>query len=73
MGQRPSDGNAGRPWRTPLRTKHWKVQIRVKREHIEDDQIGQYSIIAERHGRQTSEFLTSCVTLLCAGFNTPGV
>ncbi|MCW0135712.1 Mu-like prophage major head subunit gpT family protein [Escherichia coli] len=56
-----------------MRTKHWKVQIRVKREHIEDDQIGQYSIIAERHGRQTSEFLTSCVTLLCAGFNTPGV
>ena len=36
-----------------LANKTWESSIRVKREHIEDDQIGQYSIIAERYGRQT--------------------
>ncbi len=54
-----------------LANKTWESSIRVKREHIEDDQIGQYSIIAERYGRQTSEFPDKlCYPLLCAGFNT---
>ncbi|WP_199851317.1 Mu-like prophage major head subunit gpT family protein, partial [Escherichia coli] len=36
-----------------------------------DDQIGQYSITAERYGRMTAVFPDKlCYGLLCAGFNT---
>ncbi|HAO9086392.1 TPA: phage head protein [Escherichia coli] len=54
-----------------ITNKLWESSIRVKREHIEDDQIGQYSITAERYGRMTAVFPDKlCYALLCAGFNT---
>ncbi|MBA1078839.1 Mu-like prophage major head subunit gpT family protein [Escherichia coli] len=54
-----------------ITNKLWESSIRVKREHIEDDQIGQYSITAERYGRMTAVFPDKlCYGLLCAGFNT---
>ena len=54
-----------------ITNKLWESSIRVKREHIEDDQIGQYSITAERYGRMTAVFPDKlCYALLCAGFTT---
>lgn len=54
-----------------ITNKLWESSLRVKREHIEDDQIGQYSITAERYGRMTAVFPDKlCYGLLCAGFNT---
>ncbi|WP_128573514.1 Mu-like prophage major head subunit gpT family protein [Escherichia coli] len=54
-----------------ITNKLWESSIRVKREHIEDDQIGQYSITAERYGRMTAVFPDKlCYALLCAGFKT---
>ncbi|WP_333501842.1 Mu-like prophage major head subunit gpT family protein [Kluyvera genomosp. 2] len=51
--------------------KTWENSIRVKRESIEDDQIGQYSINAQAFGRQVSEFPDKLsFPLLVAGFNT---
>lgn len=45
--------------------------IRVKRENIEDDQIGQYSVIAQAFGQQVAEFPdTLSFPLLVAGFTT---
>lgn len=54
-----------------ISNKTWESSIRVKRENIEDDQIGQYSVIAKAFGRQVSEFPdTLSFPLLVAGFNT---
>ncbi|RLM02421.1 phage head protein [Gibbsiella quercinecans] len=54
-----------------ISNKTWESSIRVKRENIEDDQIGQYSVIAQAFGRQVSEFPdTLSFPLLVAGFNT---
>ncbi|HGM5819261.1 TPA: Mu-like prophage major head subunit gpT family protein [Serratia marcescens] len=54
-----------------ISNKTWESSIRVKRENIEDDQIGQYSVIARAFGRQVSEFPdTLSFPLLVAGFNT---
>lgn len=51
--------------------KTWESSIDVKREAIEDDQLGQYGIIAEQFGRNAAVFPDSLVfKLLCAGFNT---
>ncbi|WP_176210967.1 Mu-like prophage major head subunit gpT family protein, partial [Salmonella enterica] len=54
-----------------LANKTWESSIRVKREHIEDDQIGQYSINAERFGSLIAQFPDKlCYALLCNGFKT---
>ncbi len=54
-----------------IANKTWESSIRVKREHIEDDQIGQYSVNAERFGRLIAQFPDKlCYALLCDGFNT---
>ncbi|STT58442.1 Mu-like prophage major head subunit gpT [Klebsiella pneumoniae] len=51
--------------------KTWENSIRVKRENIEDDQIGQYSVIAQAFGQQIAEFPdTLSFQLLVAGFTT---
>lgn len=51
--------------------KTWENSIRVKRENIEDDQIGQYSVIAQAFGQQIAEFPdTLSFPLLVAGFTT---
>ncbi|TCW05572.1 phage major head subunit gpT-like protein [Raoultella sp. BIGb0138] len=51
--------------------KTWENSIRVKRENIEDDQLGQYSITAKAFGRQVSEFPDKLsFPLLVAGFTT---
>jgi phage major head subunit gpT-like protein len=39
-----------------IANKTWENSIRVKRENIEDDQIGQYSVIAQAFGQQVAEF-----------------
>ncbi|HCJ7758092.1 TPA: Mu-like prophage major head subunit gpT family protein [Citrobacter freundii] len=54
-----------------ITNKSWENSIRVKRTSIEDDQIGQYSVIAERFGRQVGEFPDKlCYPMLVAGFTT---
>ncbi len=54
-----------------LANKTWESSIRVKREHIEDDQIGQYSVNAERFGRLIATFPDKlCYGLLSQGFST---
>lgn len=54
-----------------ITNKTWENSIRVKRENIEDDQIGQYSVIAQAFGRQVGVFPdTLSFPLLVAGFNT---
>jgi phage major head subunit gpT-like protein len=51
--------------------KTWENSIRVKRENIEDDQIGQFSVIAQAFGQQIAEFPdTLSFPLLVAGFTT---
>jgi phage major head subunit gpT-like protein len=51
--------------------KTWESSVQVKREDIEDDQIGQYSIIAEQFGRNTTIFPDELsFELLCKGFDT---
>lgn len=39
-----------------ISNKTWENSVKVKRENIEDDQIGQYSVIAETYGRQSAVF-----------------
>ncbi|CAM4198201.1 Mu-like prophage major head subunit gpT family protein [Pluralibacter gergoviae] len=54
-----------------ITNKTWESSIRVKRESIEDDQIGQYSVIAQAYGKQVSEFPdTLSFPMLVAGFST---
>ncbi|STV24946.1 Mu-like prophage major head subunit gpT [Klebsiella pneumoniae subsp. ozaenae] len=54
-----------------IANKTWENSIRVKRENIEDDQIGQYSVIAQAFGQQVAEFPdTLSFPLLVAGFST---
>lgn len=54
-----------------ITNKTWESSIAVKRENIEDDQIGQYSIIASAYGQQVAEFPdTLSFPLLVAGFTT---
>lgn len=54
-----------------ITNKTWESSIKVKREHVEDDQLGQYSIIADQFGRRVTTFPDSLVfKLLCDGFNT---
>lgn len=54
-----------------ITNKTWESSIKVKREKIEDDQLGQYSVIAEQFGRDTTIFPDSLVfKLLCAGFTS---
>lgn len=54
-----------------IANKTWENSIRVKRENIEDDQIGQYSVIAQAFGQQVAEFPdTLSFPLLVAGFTT---
>ncbi|EHS93382.1 MULTISPECIES: Mu-like prophage major head subunit gpT family protein [Klebsiella] len=51
--------------------KTWENSIRVKRENIEDDQLGQYRITAQAFGRQVSEFPDKLsFPLLVAGFTS---
>ncbi|MEQ9865055.1 Mu-like prophage major head subunit gpT family protein [Pectobacterium aroidearum] len=51
--------------------KTWESSIRVKRENIEDDQIGQYSIIAKGYGQKVGIFPdTLSFKLLSEGFTT---
>ncbi|ENI5904657.1 TPA: Mu-like prophage major head subunit gpT family protein [Citrobacter freundii] len=54
-----------------ITNKTWESSIKVKREKIEDDQLGQYSVIAEQFGRSVTMFPDSLVfKLLCDGFTT---
>lgn len=54
-----------------INNKTWESSIRVRRENIEDDQIGQYSVIAQAYGQQVSEFPdTLSFPMLVAGFST---
>ena len=54
-----------------ITNKTWESSIRVKRESIEDDQIGQYSVIAQAYGKQVAEFPdTLSFPMLVAGFST---
>lgn len=51
--------------------KTWENSIRVKRENIEDDQIGQYSVLAQAFGQQVAVFPdTLSFPMLVAGFST---
>ncbi|NAX01443.1 phage head protein [Vibrio sp. V34_P3A8T189] len=51
--------------------KTFESSISVKREDVEDDQIGQYSIIAQRFGDQATMFPDKLAyPLLVAGFTT---
>lgn len=55
-----------------ITNKTWESSIRIKREHVDDDQIGQYSVIAENFGKQISLFPDELTYgLLKAGFTTP--
>ena len=52
-----------------IANKTWESSIKVKRDDIEDDQLGQYAIISEQFGRDTAVFPDSLVfKLLCDGF-----
>lgn len=54
-----------------ITNKTWENSVKVKREKIEDDQIGQYSVIAEQLGRDTTIFPDKLsFELLCKGFDT---
>ncbi|WP_339097216.1 Mu-like prophage major head subunit gpT family protein [Pectobacterium brasiliense] len=54
-----------------ISNKTWESSIRVKRENIEDDQIGQYSIIAKGYGQKVGIFPdTLSFKLLSEGFTT---
>ncbi|BBV67842.1 phage head protein [Klebsiella sp. STW0522-44] len=54
-----------------ITNKTWENSIRVQRENIEDDQIGQYSVIAQSFGKQVAEFPdTLSFAALVAGFST---
>uniref|UniRef100_UPI0005581043 Mu-like prophage major head subunit gpT family protein n=1 Tax=Edwardsiella tarda TaxID=636 RepID=UPI0005581043 len=54
-----------------ITNKTWESSIKVKRDHVEDDQLGQYSIIADQFGRSVTTFPDSLVfKLLCDGFKT---
>ncbi|ELJ8546324.1 Mu-like prophage major head subunit gpT family protein [Vibrio cholerae] len=51
--------------------KTFESSVSVKREDVEDDQIGQYSIIAQRFGDQSAMFPDKLAySLLVAGFTT---
>ncbi|EKF9581194.1 Mu-like prophage major head subunit gpT family protein [Vibrio cholerae] len=51
--------------------KTFESSVSVKREDVEDDQIGQYSIIAQRFGDQSAMFPDKLAySLLAAGFTT---
>lgn len=54
-----------------IANKTWESSIRVKRENIEDDQIGQYSIISQGYGRKVGVFPdTLAFKLLSEGFSS---
>lgn len=54
-----------------VENKTWESSIRVKRESFEDDQLGQYSIIAQGFGRKVGIFPdTLAFKLLSEGFST---
>lgn len=54
-----------------ITNKTWESSIKVKREKIEDDQLGQYSVIAEQFGRSVTMFPDKLAfKLLCDGFTT---
>ncbi|ATA26590.1 phage head protein [Brenneria goodwinii] len=54
-----------------ITNRTWESSIRVKRENIEDDQIGQYSIVSQGYGRKVGVFPdTLSFKLLSNGFNS---
>lgn len=54
-----------------IENKTWESSISISRDDVEDDQIGQYDIIAKNYGEQVALFPDSlCYPLLTAGFNT---
>lgn len=54
-----------------ITNKTWESSIKVKRENVEDDQLGQYSIVSEQFGRNVTIFPDELVfKLLCDGFTT---
>ncbi|HBC0987574.1 TPA: Mu-like prophage major head subunit gpT family protein [Escherichia coli] len=54
-----------------ITNKTWETSIAVKREDVEDDQLGQWAIISEEFGREVTMFPDSLsYDLLCKGFNT---
>ncbi|MBA5235281.1 Mu-like prophage major head subunit gpT family protein [Pectobacterium aroidearum] len=54
-----------------ITNKTWESSIRVKRESIEDDQIGQYSIVSQGYGRKVGVFPdTLAFKLLSEGFSS---
>ena len=55
-----------------IQNKTWESSIKIKRENVEDDQIGMYSVIAKNFGQQVSLFPDELsFGLLKAGFITP--
>ena len=54
-----------------IQNKTWESSISIGRDEVDDDQIGQYSVIAQNYGDQVALFPDElCYPLLVAGFNT---
>lgn len=54
-----------------IENKTWESSISVKREDVEDDQIGMYSVIAQKYGEDVAYFPdTLTYKLLSDGFTT---
>ncbi len=54
-----------------IENKTWESSISVSRDDVDDDQIGQYSVIAQNYGDQVALFPDSlCYPLLVSGFET---
>ncbi|EOV1092767.1 Mu-like prophage major head subunit gpT family protein [Vibrio fluvialis] len=54
-----------------IENKTWESSISISRDEVDDDQIGQYSIVAKNYGEQVALFPDSlCYPLLAAGFET---
>lgn len=54
-----------------IANKTYEASIVIKREDVEDDQIGKYSVISEQFGKEAALFPDKeCYGLLAAGFST---
>jgi phage major head subunit gpT-like protein len=54
-----------------IANKTYEASIKIKREDLEDDKIGKYSVLAKAWGRESSLFPDkNCYGLLAAGFTT---
>ena len=54
-----------------IQNKTYEASITIKREDVEDDQIGKYSVVSEGFGKEAALFPDqNCYGLLAAGFST---